>query len=82
MFVLIMTLCYSANLAAFLTTSSFVDTIDSLEDVLNQNDLRFGVFDYQYSLIHDLLKVKDKTSFMSTNVKLRKLLRFDLHLTT
>ena len=57
MFVLLMTLCYSANLAAFLTTSTFDDTLNSLDDLLNQNDLRYGVFEHQYPIIHNLLKV-------------------------
>ena len=58
MFVLLMTLCYSANLAAFLTTSTFDDTFNSLNDLLNQNDLRYGIFEHQYPIIHNLLKVK------------------------
>ena len=58
MFVLLMTLCYSANLAAFLTTSTFDDTFNSLDDLLNQNDLRYGIFEHQYPIIHNLLKVK------------------------
>ena len=62
MFVLLMTLCYSANLAAFLTTSTFDTTFNSLDDLLEENDLKYGVFEHQYPIIHNLLEVRQKTN--------------------
>ena len=42
MFVLLMVSCYTANLAAFLTISRIDTTINSAEDLVNQNKLLYG----------------------------------------
>ena len=59
MFVLLMTLCYSANLAAFLTISNFDKTIDSLDTLINQKDVNYGIWEHQYPTIHNLLEVSN-----------------------
>ena len=42
MFVLLMVSCYTANLAAFLTISRIDNTINSAEDLVNQNKILYG----------------------------------------
>ena len=44
MFVLLMVSCYTANLAAFLTISRIENTINSAEDLVNQNEILYGTF--------------------------------------
>ena len=43
MFVLLMLSCYTANLAAFLTIDKMDSTINSVEDLLSQNQVKVGV---------------------------------------
>ena len=42
MFVLILINCYTANLAAFLTIQKIDNRIESAEDLLGQETVRFG----------------------------------------
>ena len=43
-FVLLMVSCYTANLAAFLTISRIDSSINSAEDLVNQNKILYGTF--------------------------------------
>ena len=51
MFVSFITACYSANLAAFLTTQKFNNMINSAEELLNQNQISFGAENVQLRLL-------------------------------
>ena len=52
MFVCLITACYSANLAAFLTTQKFNHKINSVEELMNQERIKYGAQKH----ILDLLK--------------------------
>ena len=56
MFVLLVLSCYSANLAAFLTIDKMDSTINSVEDLLRQNQIKVGV-DHENETTLRLLKV-------------------------
>ena len=56
MFVLLMLSCYTANLAAFLTIDKMDSTINSVEDVLKQNQVKVGVYEESATVL-TLLKV-------------------------
>lgn len=45
MFVLLIVNCYTANLAAFLTISKIENTINSAEDLVNQNEIDYGTLE-------------------------------------
>ena len=56
MFVLLMMSCYTANLAAFLTIDKMDSTINSVEDLLIQNQVQVGAY-HENSTVLRLLKV-------------------------
>ena len=56
MFVLLMLSCYTANLAAFLTIDKMDSSINSVEDLLRQNQVKVGVHDESTAVLN-LLKV-------------------------
>ena len=53
-FILIMLNCYTANLAAFLTNNNAKSNLNSINDLLKQNEINFGT----YPFIYNLLKVE------------------------
>ena len=57
MFVLFMLSCYTANLAAFLTIDNMDTTINSVQDILRQEQIKVGVYDENSTTLH-LLKVR------------------------
>ena len=54
MFVLLMLSCYTANLAAFLTIDKMDFTINSVEDILRQNQIKVGVYEESATILHTL----------------------------
>ena len=42
MFVLLIVSCYTANLAAFLTVNKIENKVNSVDDLLNQNEIQYG----------------------------------------
>ena len=56
MFVLLMLSCYTANLAAFLTIDKMDSSINSVEDLLRQNQVKVGVYEESATVLN-LLKV-------------------------
>ena len=56
MFVLLMLSCYTANLAAFLTIDKMDSSINSVEDLLRQNQVKVGVYQ-EGATVLNLLKV-------------------------
>ena len=43
MFILLIVSCYTANLAAFLTVNKIENKVNSVDDLLNQNEIQYGV---------------------------------------
>ena len=54
-FVVLVVSCYTANLAAFLTVTSIGTTINTLEELMAQSQVRYGLVENQAA--HQLLKV-------------------------
>ena len=53
---MILVATYTANLAAFLTIDKMDSTINSIEDLLIQNQVQVGVY-HEDNTVHRLLKV-------------------------
>ena len=58
-FVVLVVSCYTANLAAFLTVTSIGTTINTLEELMAQSQVRYGLVENQAA--HQLLKVTSST---------------------
>ena len=54
-FVVLVVSCYTANLAAFLTVTSTGTTINTLEELMAQSQVQYGLVENQAA--HQLLKV-------------------------
>ena len=54
-FVVLVVSCYTANLAAFLTVTSIGTTINTLEELMAQSQVQYGLVENQAA--HQLLKV-------------------------
>ena len=54
-FVVLVVSCYTANLAAFLTVTSIGTTINTLEELMAQSQVRYGLVENQAA--HQLMKV-------------------------
>ena len=54
-FVVLVVSCYTANLAAFLTVTSIGTTINTVEELMAQSQVQYGLVENQAA--HQLLKV-------------------------
>ena len=55
LFVVLVVSCYTANLAAFLTVTSIGTTINTVEELMAQSQVQYGLVENQAA--HQLLKV-------------------------
>ena len=55
MFVVLVVSCYTANLAAFLTVTNIGTTINTVEELMAQSQVQYGLVENQAA--HQLLKV-------------------------
>ena len=62
LFVVLVVSCYTANLAAFLTVTSIGTTINTLEELMAQSQVRYGLVENQAA--HQLLKVTSSRLLM------------------
>ena len=62
LFVVLMLATFTANLAAFLTVTSIGTTINTLEELMAQSQVRYGLVENQAA--HQLLKVTSSRLLM------------------
>ena len=62
MFVVLVVGCYTANLAAFLTVTNIGTTINTVEELMAQSQVQYGLI--KDSGVHQLLKVTTTSSII------------------
>ena len=62
MFVVLVVGCYTANLAAFLTVTNIGTTINTVEELMGQSQVQYGLI--KDSGVHQLLKVTTTSIFV------------------